>query len=104
RMNIQLVDLAYDADTGCLVGDVGATMYTMPGTGKSYEVPTVNGVSIGTADFFKSGTVLNIHTSSSASDIDGSATATAGTEDADTEAEAEESEEEESSNDKAKEN
>nr|MCR5655175.1 hypothetical protein [Lachnospiraceae bacterium] len=47
RMNIQLVDLAYDADTGCLVGDVGATMYTMPGTGKSYEVPTVNGVSIG---------------------------------------------------------
>ena len=99
RMDIQFLDLNYDAESGCLAGDVGATMYTMPGTGKNYNVPTVNGVTTGTADFFKSGTVLNIHTTSAGT---GAGDAAAG--DGAAEETTEKSEEPEASNDAAKEN
>lgn len=62
KMNLSSMSLAYDADTGCLVGSMDMSMYTMSGTGKYYEELSIPGVSIGTNDFFQSGTVLNINT------------------------------------------
>jgi len=61
RMNITNITLAYDADTGCLSGTMDATMFTMSGTGDQYEELNIPGVSLGTADFFKSGAVLDLN-------------------------------------------
>ena len=63
RMSIKNLAIAYDSDTGCLTGNVDATMYTMEGTGTEYISPTVNGVPQGTPDIFRSGTVLNLNKS-----------------------------------------
>lgn len=70
RMNITNITLAYDAETGCLSGTMDATMFTMSGTGDQYEELNVPGVSLGTADFFKSGAVLNFNTNAGSSDDD----------------------------------
>ncbi|MBP3458326.1 MAG: hypothetical protein J6K58_03885 [Lachnospiraceae bacterium] len=61
RMNITNLSLAYDADTGCLSGSMNANMFTLSGTDKMYEELNVPGVSTGTADFFQSGTVLDLN-------------------------------------------
>lgn len=62
RMNITNISLAYDAETGCLSGTMDANMFTMSGTGDLYEELNIPGVSLGTADFFQSGAVLNLDT------------------------------------------
>lgn len=61
RMNITNLSLAYDGDTGCLAGSLNANMFTMSGTDTLYEELNVPGVSTGTADFFQSGTVLDLN-------------------------------------------
>lgn len=61
RMNITNLSLAYDADTGCLSGSMNANMFTLSGTDNVYEELNVPGVSTGTADFFQSGTVLDLN-------------------------------------------
>lgn len=60
RMNITNLSLAYDGDTGCLSGSMNANMFTLSGTDNVYEELNVPGVSTGTADFFQSGTVLDL--------------------------------------------
>ena len=71
RMNIESISLAYDAETGCLSGTMDATMFTMSGTDAVYEELNVPGVPTGTADFFKSGVVLNLNTNANAVDESG---------------------------------
>ena len=71
RMNISNISLAYDAETGCLSGTMDATMFTMSGTDAMYEELNVPGVPTGTADFFKSGVVLNLNTNANAVDESG---------------------------------
>lgn len=62
RMNITNINLAYDAETGCLSGTMDANMFTMSGTGDVYRELDIPGVRLGTADFFQSGVVLNLDT------------------------------------------
>lgn len=71
RMNISNITLAYDAETGCLSGTMDAAMFTMSGTGQEYEELNIPGVSLGTADFFKSGAVLNFNTNADSASEDG---------------------------------
>lgn len=71
RMNISNITLAYDAETGCLSGTMDAAMFTMSGTGQEYEELNIPGVSLGTADFFKSGAVLNFNTNADGASEDG---------------------------------
>lgn len=66
RMNITNLSLAYDADTGCLSGSMNANMFTLSGTETVYEELNVPGVSLGTADFFQSGTVLDLNKNAAA--------------------------------------
>lgn len=66
RMNITNLSLAYDADTGCLSGSMNANMFTMSGTDAVYEELNIPGVSTGTADFFQSGTVLDLNKNAAA--------------------------------------
>ena len=71
RMNITNLSLAYDADTGCLSGSMNANMFTMSGTDAVYEELNIPGVSTGTADFFQSGTVLDLNKNAAAEAEDG---------------------------------
>lgn len=99
RMNITAISLTYDSETGCLSGSLDATMYTMSGTGNTYEELDIPGVRLGTADIFKSGAVL---TREGAANVNGSDTQSEG-EEGETE-ETEETEEEENSDDEASSN
>ncbi|MBQ8188814.1 MAG: hypothetical protein IJZ44_03455 [Lachnospiraceae bacterium] len=65
RMSLSSLSLSYDAETGCLSGSLDSNMYTMSGTDAVYEELNIPGVAIGTADFFKSGTVLNLNVGAS---------------------------------------
>ena len=71
RMSIKTLTIGYDADTGCLAGNVDATMYTMEGTDATYTAPTVIGVPQGTPDIFRSGTVLSLSTGGSGTVVEG---------------------------------
>lgn len=71
RMNITNLSLAYDAETGCLAGSMNANMFTMSGTDAVYEELNIPGVSTGTADFFQSGTVLDLNKNAVAEAEDG---------------------------------
>lgn len=103
RMSISTLSLAYDGETGCLSGTMTANMYTMSGTGNEYEELNVPGVSTGTADFFQSGTVLDLNVNKVAAD-DTSDDAATEDEDAsdDDKEDDDEDDEEEKSDDKAK--
>lgn len=70
RMSLASLSLSYDAETGCLVGSLDSNMYTMSGTDAVYEELEIPGVAIGTADFFKSGTVLNLNVGASSNTTD----------------------------------
>lgn len=61
RMSIQNVNIAYDTETGCLAGSMDAIMYTISGTDYIYKELDIPGVRLGTADIFKSGTVLDLN-------------------------------------------
>lgn len=61
RMSIKNISISYDGETGCLAGSLDATMYTVSGTDFIYQELDVPGVRMGTADFFKSGTVLDLN-------------------------------------------
>ncbi len=61
RMSIRNVNIAYDTETGCLSGSMDATMYTVSGTDYIYKELDIPGVRLGTADIFKSGTVLDLN-------------------------------------------
>ena len=91
RMSLASLSLSYDAETGCLVGSLDSNMYTMSGTDAVYEELNIPGVAIGTADFFKSGTVLNLNVGAS---VDATDDAEEGTEEDD------EKDDEEKSDDK----
>lgn len=70
RMNITNISLAYDADTGCLSGSLNATMFTLSGTDAVYEELDIQGVKTGTADFFQSGSVLDLNKNAATTDSD----------------------------------
>lgn len=61
RMSIQEISLSYDADTGCLIGRLDATVYTVTGIDYIYKELDIPGVRLGVADIFKAGTVLNMN-------------------------------------------
>lgn len=61
RMSIENISISFDSETGCLVGTMDATMYTVSGTDYQYQELDVPGIRLGTADFFKSGTVLDLN-------------------------------------------
>ena len=69
RMSIRTISIGYDAETGCLAGNVDATMYTMEGTDAQYVAPVVNGIPSGTPDIFRSGTVLDLNTGLSSGSV-----------------------------------
>ena len=70
RMSIQAINIAYDSETGCLSGSLEGTMYTVSGTDYIYKELDIPGVRMGTTDFFKSGTVLDLNRSAGGSDTD----------------------------------
>lgn len=61
RMSIKSVNISFDTETGCLAGSIDATMYTVSGTDYMYKELDIPGVRLGTADIFKSGTVLDLN-------------------------------------------
>lgn len=60
RMSIKNISLTYDSQYGCLDGTLDAVAYTVSGTDYLYKELDIPGVRLGTADLFKSGTILDL--------------------------------------------
>ena len=60
RMSIKNISLTYDSQYGCLDGTLDAVAYTVSGTDYLYNELDIPGVRLGTADLFKSGTILDL--------------------------------------------
>lgn len=60
RMSIKNISLTYDSQYGCLDGTLDAIAYTVSGTDYLYNELDIPGVRLGTADLFKSGTILDL--------------------------------------------
>lgn len=54
RKSLNTLALAFDSDTGELVGTLGFSMYSLTGTEAEYKTPSVDGVAYGTNDIFNS--------------------------------------------------
>lgn len=59
RKSVQSLDVAYDEQTGNLVGTLNFNMFSLERPGADYFSPSVTGVGIGTDDVFKSSKTLN---------------------------------------------
>lgn len=54
RKSLDTISLAFDSETGGLLGTLGFSMYSLTGTEAEYVTPTVDGVVYGTNDIFNS--------------------------------------------------
>ena len=54
RKSLNSLALAFDMETGELIGTLGMSMYSLTGTEAEYKTPTVDGVVYGTSDIFNS--------------------------------------------------
>lgn len=54
RKSLDTLSLAFDSETGGLLGTLGFTMYSLTGTEAEYTAPQVDGVVYGTSDIFNS--------------------------------------------------
>jgi len=54
RKSIDSLSLAFDGESGDLVGNLAFKMYSITGTGKEYQTPQIDGVMFGTNNIFNS--------------------------------------------------
>lgn len=54
RKSLNTLSLAFDSETGGLLGTMGFSMYSLTGTEAEYKAPQVDGVVYGTSDIFNS--------------------------------------------------
>lgn len=60
KKSIDNVTLSYDESTGNLTGSIMVNMFSLTGTDRVYEAPSIQGIGIGTDDLFKSSDTLNV--------------------------------------------
>lgn len=52
KMDIESLTTSFDSETGNLSGTIVVNLYSMTGTGKIYEAPVIEGVTIGNSSIF----------------------------------------------------
>ncbi|MCM1160019.1 MAG: hypothetical protein NC412_02240 [Roseburia sp.] len=60
KKSIDNVTLSYDESTGNLTGSIIVNMFSLTGTDRIYEAPSIQGIGIGTDNLFKSSETLNV--------------------------------------------
>lgn len=60
KKSIDNVTLNYDDSTGNLTGSIIVNMFSLTGTDRVYEAPSIQGIGIGTDNLFKSSETLNV--------------------------------------------
>lgn len=60
KKSIDSVSLSYDESTGNLTGSIIVNMFSLTGTDRIYEAPSIQGIGIGTDNLFKSSETLNV--------------------------------------------
>lgn len=71
---IESVSLSYDKTTGNIKGKMVVNMFSLTGTERTYEAPSIPGIGVGTDDLFKSSDRLNASTENNAFDANADST------------------------------
>lgn len=73
---IQSLTLTFDQQSGNLQGNMVVNMYSLTGTDRTYEAPSIPGIGVGTDDLFKSADQLNVSTENNTYDANAETTTT----------------------------
>lgn len=71
---IQSLTLTFDQQSGNLQGNMVVNMYSLTGTDRTYEAPSIPGIGVGTDDLFKSADQLNVSTENNTYDANAETT------------------------------